>query len=177
MPAQGAKAPVKFAGSGKGKVIVMISFVDEDGYYGFRIPAKRGKEEMLLKVWVGYQRGDEGNMVTWDTLERGFYLFLNLRQVEPDSYGESYMLDGKSLYKVLIKKVNRKCKRDAILSGKIAAKYLERMIAQCFPDITCRMEEKKGFTWRGQGTGVGIYSGFFVIEHFQFDGLEDEYTV
>ena len=158
-------------------VINMISFVDEDGYYGFRIPAKRGKAEMLLKAWVGYQRGDEGNMVTWDTLERGFYLFLELKQIEPESYGESYMLDGKSLYKVLIKKVNRKCKRDAILSGKIAAKYLERMIAQCFPDITCRMEEKKGFTWRGQGTGVGIYSGFFVIEQFQFDGLEDEYTV
>lgn len=155
----------------------MITFVGDYGYYGLRIPAVREGEEKVLDVWVGYQRGDEGNFMTWDRLERGFYLYLNLREKTGEYPYYMYVEDGKSMYKVLLKRVNRKRRSDAVIAGKVAVKYLERIIQQFFPDVTFRMNEFRGFEWSGKGTGVGMFSGFFVPQIFQFDGLEDEYTL
>ncbi|MBR4027047.1 MAG: hypothetical protein IKJ01_05755 [Lachnospiraceae bacterium] len=155
----------------------MITFVSEYAYYGLKIPAIRDGKKRVLDVWVGYERGHEGNFMTWDILERGFYLYLNLREEISDYPYYMYMGDGESMYKVLLKKVNRKRKADAILAGKIAVKYFDRILKQVFPDVTFLMNEFRGFTWSGKGTGVSLFSGFFIPQSFQFDGLEDEYTL
>lgn len=155
----------------------MIAFVSENGYYGLRVPAKRGEEDRLLDIWVGYQRGDEGNFMTWEELERGFYLFLNLRE-KPSGYpAYSYVEDGKSMYKVLLKRVDRKRRSDAVLASRVAVKYLDRILKEVYPDLSLRMKEFRGFEWSGKGTGVGMFSGLFIPHIFQFDGLEDEYTL
>jgi len=155
----------------------MITFVDESGYYGLEIPVVRKEEVKILDVWVGYQRGNEGNFMTQDRLERGFYLYLNLREHISGYPYYMYQGDGTSMYKVLLKQVNRKCKSDAILAGKIAVKYMDRILKQIFPELIIQMDKFRGFSWSGKGSGVGMYSGFFVIQRFQFDGVEDAYTL
>ena len=155
----------------------MITFVDESGYYGLKIPVVREGKAKILDIWVGYQRENEGNFMTEDRLERGFYLFLNLREKISDYPFYMYEGDGKSMYKVLLKKVNRKRKSDAILAGKIAVKYMDRILKQIFPEVVLHMDKFCGFSWSGKGSGIGMYAGFFTIESFLFDGMEDEYTL
>ena len=155
----------------------MITFVDEYGYYGIKIPVIKEGVLKILDVWVGYERGNEGNFVTWDKLERGFYLYLNLRERVSGYPYYTYSIDGESMYKVLLKRVNRKRKSDAILAGKIAVKYLNRILKEIFPKQRFQMEKLGGFEWSGRGSGAGMYSGFFAPYMFRFDGLEDEYTL
>ena len=155
----------------------MITFVSDYAYYGIKISAVREGEKKVLDVWVGYERGNEGNFMTWDRLERGFYLYMDLKEIISDYPCSAYTVDGNSMYKVLLKPVNRKRKSDAILAGKIATKYLDRILKEVFPDVVFDMNEFRGFTWSGKGTGGGMYSGFFIPHSFQFDGVEDEYTL
>ena len=140
-----------------------IEFRDEHELnYVVSVPVMSQEKQMLLRMWVAYDRGGRCSYYDYSEVKRGYYLYFSFEEAIGDYPARGLLIDGNNcrLYLGGVKRHSQGWYRDF---SQLASELLFSVIEEKFSELKIDWEKVSFQYWSGRGSGVGLYCDFFAI--------------
>ena len=133
------------------------------------IPIVSREKNKNLRIWVDYQRGRRHSLHDGKFINRGYYIFFSVEEIESCALG---LTSDSHNIKVFIGGVERKSKHWDMEFAELAEKIAPIIIENNFSDMDLDLENMTIHKRYGNEERLGMWSEYFKIETPQKEWLK-----